>query len=65
MSDVFSTVLSGTAVYVLGQMGLKLVLEPVRDLKTDNWYDLALAYRTQKRDLEPRHWAARRYRRNS
>jgi hypothetical protein len=33
MSDVFSTVLSGTAVYVLGQMALELVLESVRDLK--------------------------------
>jgi hypothetical protein len=33
MSDVFSTVLSGTAVYVLGQMALKLVLEPVHDLQ--------------------------------
>jgi hypothetical protein len=33
MSDVFFTVLSGAAVYVLGQFALKLVVEPVHDLK--------------------------------
>jgi hypothetical protein len=33
MSDVFSTVFSGTVVYVLGQLALKLVVEPVHDLK--------------------------------
>jgi hypothetical protein len=32
MSDVFSTVISGTAVYVFGQLALKLVVEPVQDL---------------------------------
>jgi hypothetical protein len=31
--EVFLTVLSGTLIYVLGQFGLKLVVEPVHELK--------------------------------
>jgi hypothetical protein len=33
LSGVFWTVFSGTVIYVLGQLALKLVIEPVHDLK--------------------------------
>lgn len=33
MSDVFWTVLTGTATYVLGQFSLKWIVDPVHDLK--------------------------------
>ncbi|MGO9235529.1 MAG: hypothetical protein ACLP4V_16205 [Methylocella sp.] len=33
MSGVFWTVFSGTVIYVLGQLALKLVIEPIHDLK--------------------------------